>query len=147
MLGPVTSQMRSSCRARSRWRQSRRLCRAASAASTVGWRPPRISNAVPSSTSGAPIALGRELGERGGEIEGGERGGGGGDLGAPRHDLADEIVEEAQFERQRPLGGARDLAFELGELGRRIALRPGHRLAMDELGAELAGVRLADTSM
>ena len=77
---------------------------------------------------------------RGGDVEHGERRRGGGDLGAARHDLADEIVEQPQFERQRALGGAGDPAFEFGQLDRRVALRAGHRLAVDEIGAELAGI-------
>jgi len=33
------------------------------------------------------------------------------DLGAPRHDFADEIVEQAQFERERAFPGAGDPGF------------------------------------
>ena len=74
------------------------------------------------------------------EVERGQRRRGRGDLGAPGHDLADEIVVQAQFQGQCPLGGAGDLALQLGQFGRRIALRPRHRLAMDEFRPELAGM-------
>ena len=108
----------------------------ASAASTVGCRPPRTSNTEPVSTSGrAQRGLGGELGQGARRVEDGERRRRGGDLGAARHDLADEVVEKPQFERERALGGAGDPAFEIGQLDGRVALRAGHRLAMDEVRA------------
>ena len=85
-----------------------------------------------------PIAVDGAFGMRRREIQGGERGGRGGDLLPPRHDLADEILEEPQFQRERALGGAGDLAFELAEFDRRVAHRARHRLAVHKIGAELA---------
>ena len=127
---------------RSHWRRTRRrYLRRRAPPRPSGDARREISNAVPSSTTGRTQPhFRRELGERRREIEGGKCRRGGGDLGAARHHLADEILVEAQFERQGPLGGAGDLGFELGQLGRRVALRPGHRLAVDELRPELAGM-------
>ncbi len=91
-----------------------------------------------------PTAFRCALRQRGGKVDHGERGGGRGDFTAPRHHFTDQILEEPQFERERPLGGAGDLALQLGQLRRRVAHRAGHRLAVDELGAELRRVRGRD---
>src|SRR5690242_21360609 len=85
-----------------------------------------------------PVAVDSAFGMRGGKIERGERGGCGRDLLPPRHDLADEILEQAQLERDGALSGAGDLAFELAELDGRVAHRPRHCLAVHEIGAEVA---------
>ncbi len=87
-----------------------------------------------------PQRLGRELGQRRREVECGERRRGGGDLGAAGHHLTDEILVEPQFQRQSPLGGTGDLGFEVGQFGRRVALRARHRLAVDKFRPELAGM-------
>src|SRR5437588_386609 len=54
--------------------------------------------------------------------------------------VTSQIVEKAQFKRERAVGGAGDLARELAQFDRRVAQRPGHRLAVDEVGGELAAL-------
>ena len=49
-----------------------------------------------------------------------------------RHGLAGQRVEDAELERQRPVGGVGDLGFEVGQLGRGEAHGARHGLAMDE---------------
>src|SRR6516162_7435471 len=87
-----------------------------------------------------PSRLGGELGQCRGQVERREGRRCGCDLGAARHDLADEILPEAQLECQGALCPTGDFAFEPREISCRIALRSGHRLTMDELGPELWGV-------
>src|SRR5712691_8382463 len=122
MLGPVTSQIRSSPRTQS---LAMKLPLPASAASTVGWRPPRISKAVPDTMSGRtqPLSAAHSAWPA-------ARSSAASAAAAPGHDFADQIFEQPQFEREGAVGGAGDAAFELAQFDRGIALRSRHGLAM-----------------
>ena len=79
-----------------------------------------------------PIALDREFGERGGDV----------DLGQSRAEAAQafalgeagqaQTLERFEFERERLVGRGGDARLEIGERVGREAHRAGHRLAMDE---------------
>jgi hypothetical protein len=60
-----------------------------------------------------------------------------GDCFGPSDQLAHQVVEHPQFDRQGLVGGAGDLALQLGQLDGRVAYGAGQGLAVDEgrLGA------------
>ena len=131
MLGPVSSHKRRR-RGRGRSRCRRRRCWSrASACSTTGWRPPSMRKPGPSSISRPDVALlDREGGQRGGDVELGERHrpstprrGRGREHGGP------QALEQLQLELDGALRGARDPALEVGQLVGRVAHGAGHALA------------------
>ena len=107
--------------------------RAASAASTTGWRPASTAKAGLSSITGPHVAgLCGELGERRGDVEGGHGGGGAGDRPRFGEDRLDELVQRRELERQRLVRGAGDAAVQLAQLDGGEAHRARHGLAVDE---------------
>ena len=81
-----------------------------------------------------PALRGGELGQGGGHVERGERGGGaGGLLGAARH-LAHQVVEQLQLDRQRLVGGGGNLLLQIRQLDGGVTHGAGQGLAMDEGG-------------
>ena len=106
---------------------------AASACSTTGWRP-ALDDEVEASIDLRPhiVALGGERGERGRDVERGERLGGRLDRGAAAATPRREIVEGLELDAERALGGAGDLRLELAKLGGGEAYLAGERLAVDE---------------
>ena len=79
-----------------------------------------------------PVALDREFGERGGDV----------DLGQRRPEAAQALalcetglaqaLERLEFDRERPVGRRGDARLEISERVGGEAHRAGHRLAMDE---------------
>ena len=63
----------------------------------------------------AIAAFDSERGAGGGDVDFGEGGRGGGDVVGAGGDLAHEVVEQFEFERQRAVAGAGDFVGELGQ--------------------------------
>ncbi len=82
------------------------------------------------------IALDRECGQRGGDIDHGKRFGCRLDLCARGRDGCGEALEDFEFQPERAVGRIGDLGLKLAELRRGEAHLAGERLAMDEAGVE-----------
>ena len=81
----------------------------------------------------------RELGERRGNVDFGERGGGPGNRLPGRGYPGGQRLEDFEFAGQRLVGGGGELLFEFGQDNRGVAARAGKGLAMNE--AVVAGYR------
>ncbi len=85
------------------------------------------------------IALDREQGERGGDVDDGQRIGRPLERDAARRYRGGEPLENLKLERQRAVGGVGDFRFKLAELGGRKSHLACERLPMNEGGVERHG--------
>ena len=83
-----------------------------------------------------PAARRGKFGQRGGDVDDGERVAGGADGGGLRKRGGGQRVEHSELQRQRAVGGAGDFRFEAGKFSGREPHGVGHGLAMREARIE-----------
>ena len=139
MFGPVSSSTRRSGD-RSQWLGTKAAW-PASAASTTGWRPPRIRNSSSSVTTGpAPRAGFGQFRRRLRRVQQGERVGAGGErVGLCQRAACTSWAKTSALARGGAVAGLGDAAVEVGQFRRGEAGAVGHALAQGQFreGAQL----------